>query len=104
MTTTLHLPDDLARAVERRAAEGGHDVAAEVVELVRKGLAVSGSTEPAVTLPPPVITTDPQTGLPVILSPPDAPIHRMTAAEFQAVIDQANEEAELERAGIPLRR
>ena len=39
MTTTLNLPDDLARAVERRAAEGGHDVAAEVVELVRKGLA-----------------------------------------------------------------
>ena len=55
-------------------------------------------------LPAPVFSVDPVTGMPVINSPPDAPIHRMTAAEFQTVIDQANEEAELERAGIPVRR
>jgi plasmid stability protein len=104
MTTTLNLPDDVARAVERRAAAGGRDMAAEVVELVRKGLAVSEHAQPAAALAPPVISTDPVTGLPVILSPPDAPIHRMTAAEFQAVVDAANEEDDLGRAGLPLRR
>jgi len=44
MTTTLNLPDDLASAVQRRAAQGGRDVAAELVELVRKGLEVSEGT------------------------------------------------------------
>ena len=104
MTTTLHLPDDLARAVERRAAEGGRDVAEEVVDLVRKGLAVSGAPEPAANLIPPVISTDPLTGLPVIRGAPEAPISRMTAEEVQAIIDQSQLEEDLERLGIPPRR
>lgn len=104
MTTTVQIPDDLARAVQRRAAAGGRDVAAEVVELVRKGLAVSEPAEPAAALVPPVITTDPQTGLPVIRGAPDAPISRMTADEFQALCDQILMEQDLERAGIPPRR
>lgn len=103
MTTTLNLPDDLARAVARRAAEGGHDVAAEVVELVRKGLAVSEGVGEASAIPP-VISTDPQTGLPVIQGAPDAPITRMTAEQFQALVDQAQEDEDLERAGLPPRR
>ncbi len=83
---------------------------ADVVRVLvdARNRAVHGLTAPATdilpvaaVLPDPVLTTDRVTGLPVIFSPPDAPIHRMRADEFQAVIDQANEEAELERAGIP---
>src|SRR5437763_15664929 len=98
MTTTLRLPDDVASAVQRRAALGGHDVAAEVVELVRKGLAVSESpaTVAAAEPIPPVISTDPATGLPLIRGAPDAPISRMTAGEIQALIDQAQVEEDLE--------
>ncbi len=54
-------------------------------------------------LPEPVISIDPATGLPVIYSPPDAPIHRMTAADWQKRIDDANEEDDLVRAGFPVR-
>jgi hypothetical protein len=104
MTTTLKLPDGLARAVERRAAEGGHDVAAEVVDLVRKGLAVSEPVESGGNLVPPVITTDPITGLPAIRGAPGAPISRMSAEEIQAMIDRTQLEEDRERLGIPPRR
>ncbi|GMU84464.1 MAG: hypothetical protein IT450_11930 [Phycisphaerales bacterium] len=103
MTTTLHLPDDLASAVQRRAALGGHDVAAEVVELVRKGLAVSEGGENSSPIPP-IITRDPDTGLPLIQGAPDAPITRMNAEQFQQLIDRAQEDEDLERAGLPPRR
>ena len=104
MTTTLNLPDDLATAVKQRAEEGGRGVAEEVVELVRKGLAVSGHPAPAANLARPVISKDPLTGLPVIRGAPDAPISRMTAEEIQALIDQSQLEEDLERLGIPPRR
>ena len=108
MTTTLHLPDDVASAVRRRAAAGGHGVAEELVELVRKGLALSESPASAVAATakpvPPVISRDPVTGLPQIRGAPDAPISRMTAEEIQAIIDQSQLEEDLERLGIPPRR
>jgi plasmid stability protein len=103
MTTTFNLPDDLASAVKQRAAQGGHDVAAEVVELVRKGLAVSEHAGDAARVAP-TITTDPDTGLPVIQSPPDAPIHHMNSEELQALIERTQLEEDLERSGLPLRR
>jgi plasmid stability protein len=103
MTTTLNLPDDLASAVKQRADRGGHDVAAEVVELVRKGLAVCERAGDAAAVPP-MITTDPDTGLPLIKGAPDAPITHMTAEQVQALIDQSHEREDLERAGIPPRR
>ena len=92
------------RALRRRAAAGGHDVAAEVVELVRKGLAVSDSPAPAAEPIPPVISEDPVTGLPLIRGAPYAPISRMTAGEIQAIIDQTQLEEDRERLGIPPRR
>lgn len=106
MTTTLDLPDDLAAAVRHRAAARGRDVADEVVDPVRKGLAAppeAGGAAPAAG-PPVVITTDPDTGLPVIQSPPDAPIWRMTAAEHDALVERTRSEEDLERAGLPVRR
>jgi plasmid stability protein len=113
MTTTLHLPDDVASAVRRRAAAGGHGVAEEVVELVRKGLALSESSASAAAAAaaaaaaepvPPVISRDPVTGLPLIRGAPNAPISRMTNEEIQAIIDHAQLEEDLERLGIPPRR
>ena len=104
MTTTLQLPDDLARAVQLRADQEGHDVAEEVVDLVRKGLAVSEPAQPAVAPIPPIITKDPQTGLPVIQGAPNAPISRMTTEEILAMYEQAQLEEDLERLGIPSRR
>lgn len=109
MTTTLNLPDDLASAVRRRAAEGGHDVAAEVVELLRRGLAAAehpGTVPPTVTREhdePLNIQTDPLTGLPVIISPPEAPIHSMTVDQILALEQSTLEEEDLERAGLPVR-
>lgn len=51
MATTVEIPDDLARAVQRRAAADGRDVAAEVVELVRKGLGGAGGDEAPLAQP-----------------------------------------------------
>jgi plasmid stability protein len=81
MKATLDIPDDLASEVQRRAAAGGRDLADEVVDLLRKGLGVPAVASPA----RPVITTDPDTGLPLILSPPDAPVWRMTADQLDAI-------------------
>ena len=77
-------------------------LADEGVELVRKGLAVPDAVPPVDVRP--VITTDPDTGLPVIHSPPDAPNSRMTVDEIHALIQQSQEEEDLERFGISLRR
>ena len=103
MTTTLNLPDDLASALQRRAAQRGHDIAAEVLELVRRGLELTQQIADASPVPP-TITTDSITGLPLITGAPNAPISRMTAGQIQALIDQAQEQEDLERLGIPLRR
>jgi plasmid stability protein len=47
MKTELDIPEDLAVEVRRRAAADGRQVADEVVELVRKGLAVAVAEVPA---------------------------------------------------------
>jgi plasmid stability protein len=104
MTTTLNLPDDLAGAVQRRAAAGGRDVAAEVVDLVRKGLAASERASDAAAAVAPIFGKDPVTGLPLISGAPDAPIGRMTAEQIYALIEQTQEREDVERLGIPLRR
>ena len=113
MKTTLDIPDELLAQLKARAARDGREIdqlaasqladalagaGQDVAGLGPKTLPVIGA-RPAAALPEPIIATDPETGLPVIYSPPDAPIHRMTAAEFQAVIDAANEEEDLVRAG-----
>jgi len=107
MTTTLNLPDDLATAVKQRAAQGGHDVAVEVVELLRKGLAVAenphDATPDALHQHALNIQTDPLTGLPVIISPPQAPIHSMTVDQILALEQSTLEDEDLERARLPLR-
>jgi hypothetical protein len=63
MKTTLDLPDALVKQIKLRALHEGQKLNDTVAELLRKGLAIaddSCNTEEA------VITTDSQTGLPVI--------------------------------------
>jgi hypothetical protein len=50
-----------------------------------------------------VVSTDPATSLPVIISPPDAPIHSMKAEDVLALEQATLEEEDLERAGLPVR-
>jgi len=104
MTTTLNLPDDLATAVQRRAAREGRDVAAEVVELVRKGLAASEPEQAEAAPAPPVIAKDPSTGLPVVRGGPNAPISRMTGEQVIELMRRIDEEEDLERFARSLRR
>jgi hypothetical protein len=144
--TTLDIPDDLASEVERHARREGRETAEHLVHLVRLAMlledlplaeirrfagvlrklvearnrAVHGlrpaqvQTDPATGLPvivnppeapetrPPRFEIDPMSGLRVIVSPPDAPIHSMSAQEALALEQSILEEQDLERAGLPL--
>jgi hypothetical protein len=122
MKTTLDIPDELLARLRERAARDGQDIDQVAASLLASGLrdAEDGSgrggggtvpktlplidAQPAAKLLPPVISTDPVTGLPVIRGGPDAPISRMTAEEIQAIIDQTQLEEDLERLGLPPRR
>ena len=46
MKITLDIPDDLYRRIEQRAAEEGYEVNDFIVELLRRGLAVSDGNRP----------------------------------------------------------
>jgi hypothetical protein len=98
----LDLPDDLLSQVQLRASRERQTFDATVAELLRKAL--SGAPAAPSKMPPPTITTDPKTGLPVIAGAPDAPISRMTTEEIYALIHATQEEEDLERLGVSLRR
>jgi hypothetical protein len=121
MKAVLDIPDDLAAELERQAKLSGRATADELVHLVRLALLVEAlpladigrfakviralldARNRAVhRLPAPVFQTDPVTGLPVIVSPPDAPIHSMSVADVLALEQSILDEEDLERAGIPL--
>lgn len=151
MKTVLDIPDDLAGEVERHARREGRDTAEHLVLLLRLAVlvedlplaemgrfagvlrklaearhrAVHGlrpaqvQTNPVTGLPvfvnppeapetrppetrPPRFEIDPVTGLRVIVSPPDAPIHSMSAQDALALEQSILEEQDLERAGLPL--
>ena len=88
--------------MRQRAARDGRELAEEVADLLRKGLALPAGHAPASC--PPRITTDPATGLPLIEGAHNAPISRMTTEEIYALIEQTQEEEDLERFRISLRR
>jgi plasmid stability protein len=100
MKTTLDLPDDLVRAVKLRALRQGRKLKEAVAELLRQGLASS----PAAPTPRPTISTDAETGLPTIQGGPGAPISTMSTEEIYAAIQKSQEEEDLERLGVSLRR
>jgi plasmid stability protein len=99
MKTTLDLPDDLVRAVKLRALREGRKLKEAVAELLRQGLAA-----PSTPMPRPTILIDAETGLPSIQGAPGAPIATMSTEEIYAAIQKSQEEEDLERLGVALRR
>jgi len=102
MKTTLDLPDDLATEVQRRAERDGRNLADEVVDLVRKGLAALEPESSQAIMP--TIAIDPSTGLPVVYGAPNAPISRMSSQEIHAMLRQSADEEEFERFSRAIRR
>ena len=121
MKTVVDIPDDLARELRQDALRNGRETPDHVVHLVRLALlverlplaelgrgaeviralldarsrAMHGSSV-AVT------QTDPVTGLPVIVSPPGAPIHTMSLKDVLALEQSVLDEEDHQRAGLPL--
>lgn len=102
MKTTLDLPDDLLRAVKVRAARSNRRLKDVVAELLEKGM-----NQPAARTPTPrgdpscpdPVEISPETGLPIVRSPDDAPIARMNTEEIYALIHRTQEEEDIERLG-----
>jgi hypothetical protein len=100
MKTTLDLPDALVKQVKLRAVHEGRKLKDTVADLLRKGLA----SPPARTtrkhiMKSPRVTTDPETGLPLIVCDPDAPASKMTAEELIALEQETQTQEDLERLG-----
>ncbi|HEY2587078.1 MAG TPA: hypothetical protein VGI81_15130 [Tepidisphaeraceae bacterium] len=113
MKATLDIPDEVAREVQRRADRAGREFVEQIAELVKLALRVpdNAAAGGTVTAGPGTarqgaltVATDPATGLPIIHSPPDAPVHSMTVNELSALTEAALSEDDLERAGLSLRR
>jgi plasmid stability protein len=101
MKTTLDLPDALVKQVKLRALREGRKLKDAVADLLRQGLASSAGTP----MPRPTISIDAETGLPTIRGAPAAPISTMSAEQIYAAIQKSQEEEEdLERLGVSLRR
>lgn len=101
MKTTLDLPDDLVRAVEFQALRDGRKLNDAVADLLRKGLAGSTAPRPQAAANASVrITTDPTTGLPVIICDPNAPASKMTIKELLALEQETQTQEDLERLGL----
>ena len=64
MKTTLDLPDALVKQVKLRALQDGRKLKDAVADLLRKGLEVAMNSKPDARAP--VLSTDSQTGLPLI--------------------------------------
>jgi hypothetical protein len=102
MKLALDLPADLTRALKLRALKEGRKFNEAVTELLRTALSESP------TIPTrngrPKISTDPKTGLPVVKGKPGATISKMSSEEVYALIHSSQEEEDLARIGVSLRR
>ena len=98
MKTTLDLPDPLMRRVKIRAASEGRKLKELIADLLEKGMDTP-STEslPEGELP---YRIDPKTGMAVSRTLNIPGFVPPTAEVSQAVIDRANEEEDLHRAGL----
>jgi plasmid stability protein len=67
MKTTLDLPDGLVKQVKLRAVREGRKLKDAVADLLRKGLACPNDNGPESQATEPRITTDRETGLPLIV-------------------------------------
>jgi len=101
MKTTLDLPDDLVRAVKLRALREGRKLKDAVADLLRKGLASSSAPRSQVAVTPTArLTTDPTTGLPLIICDPNAPASKMTIEELLALEQETQSQEDFERLGL----
>ena len=98
MKMTLDLPSDLMNEVKQHALQGGVDLDYATADLLRKGLATWGSSSPVG--PRPVIKLHPQSGLPYIECPSDAPARRKTVAELVALEHETQTQADFEQFGV----
>ena len=98
MKTTLDLPDPLMRQVKIRAASRGHKLKEEIAELLEKGMAAPQAEPlPEGELP---YHRHPKTGLLVSRTLKSEGYARPTLEESQAILERANEEEDLLRAGL----
>mgnify|MGYP002634627864 CR=1 FL=1 len=97
MKTTLDLPDPLMRKIKIRAAGEGRKLKDLVAELLDLGLAAGDLPRQAG-----YFKTDPEIGISVFVSPPDAPVHRMTCEEIIRLEQESVEQEDLQRAGLSL--
>ncbi len=98
MKTTLDVPDSLMRRVKIRAASEGRKLKEVIADLLEKGMdSPSAETLPDGELP---YVIEPRTGMAVsrTLNIPD--FVPPTAEQSQAIIERANEEEDLRRAGL----
>lgn len=101
MKTTLDLPDSLLKEVKLRALHEGRKLKDEFAELLRAGLKLADSPAPASALVVSSrLSTDAQTGLPIILCKTNAPASRMSAEDLIALQQQAQTGEDLERLGL----
>ncbi len=100
MKTTLDLPDALVKQVKLRAVREGRKLKDVVADLLRKGLASRErpTAEPAIKSPR--VTTDPETGLPLIVCDANAPAAKMTVEELSALEQEALTREDIERLGL----
>ena len=98
MKTTLDLPDSLMRRVKIRAATRGRKLKEEIADLLEKGMAgPQFGKMPEGELP---YYRHPQTGFLVsrsLMTPGYVP---PTPEESQVMLERANEEEDLRRAGL----
>jgi len=98
MKTTLDLPDPLMRRVKIRAASEGRKLKEVVADLLEKGMVTSGAEAfPEGQLP---YRIDPKTGMAVSRTRSTPGFVPPTAEESKAIIERANEEEDLRRAGL----
>ena len=123
--TAIEIPDELLARLKDRASRDGRELDQVAVSLLAAGLGAvrsSGDGEPVPgTLPMvkanpamvgpvdaaetrlPRFAIDPATGLRVIISPPNAPIHSMSVQDTLSLEQSILEEQDLERVGLPIR-
>ena len=97
MKTTLDLPDPLMRRIKIRAAGEDRKLKDLIAELLDLGLAAGNSSRQTG-----YFKIDPDIGISVFVSPPDAPVHRMTGEEILRLEQESLEQEDLQRVGLTL--
>lgn len=100
MKTTLELLDELMRELKTRAAVHGRKLKDVVAEALRTGLMLAGPVDaPAGGVR---VETDPETGLPVVITVADAPGALMSREEIKRLEQDAQYQEDLRRGGLPV--